>query len=203
MLVKDVNAILLNQLPQKMKDPGVPLISCVIGGITFDRALLDLRASMNLLPTWVYEKFRIGELKPTSVILQLADKSIKTLHGMIEDVLVKVHNCYFSVDFLILDIKPSQKLNQNPIILGRPFLATANVNINCKTGDMDISFRDQKVKTNIFNASKIIQKEESCYVIEMIDEPIESDFSSNSMDDNKPIKEMIMIFHPTKTPTAD
>ena len=199
-LSKNVNAILLNQLPQKMKDPGAPLISCAIGDITFDQALLDLGASVNLLPTSVYEKFRIGELKPTSTILQLADKSMKTPRGLIKDVLVRVNQCYFSIDFLILDMEPSQELNQNPIILGHPFLATANANINCKTGAMDISFRDQKVKINIFNNSKLMQEEESCYVIEMIDEPIESDFFSNSMDDSEL---MIMILDPIKVPAPD
>ena len=56
-----------------MKDPGAPLISCVIGGVTFEKALLDLGASVNLLPTSVYQKFGMGELKSTLVILQLAD----------------------------------------------------------------------------------------------------------------------------------
>ena len=68
-LSEDVSAVLLNHLLQKMKDPGTPLISCVIGGITFDKALLDLGASVNLLPTSLYQKFEIGELKPTPVIL--------------------------------------------------------------------------------------------------------------------------------------
>ena len=107
MLSEDVSAVLLNPLSQKMKDPGAPLISYVIGGITFDRALLDFGASVNLLPTSVYEKFGIGELKPTSVILQLADRSIKTPCGLIEDVIVKINTCYFSIDFLILNMEPS------------------------------------------------------------------------------------------------
>ena len=64
MLSEDVSAVLLNPLPQKMKDPGAPLISCVIRGITFDWALLDLGASVDLLATSVYKKFGIGELKP-------------------------------------------------------------------------------------------------------------------------------------------
>ena len=54
MLSEDVSDVLLNQLPQKMKDPGAPLISCVLGGVTFDKALLDLGASVNLLPTALY-----------------------------------------------------------------------------------------------------------------------------------------------------
>ena len=113
---------------------------------------------MNLLPTSVYKKFWIGELKPTSVILQLADRSVKTPRGLIEDVLVRVNQCYFPVDFLILDMEPSQELNQNPIILGRPFLATANANINCKTGAMDISFGDQKVRINILMPQSLLER---------------------------------------------
>ena len=107
MLSEDVSTILLNPLPQKMKDPGAPLISCVIGGITFDWALLDLGASVNLLPTSIYEKLGIGELKPTSIILQLADRFVKTSRGLIEDVIVKINTCYFSIDFLILNMEPS------------------------------------------------------------------------------------------------
>ena len=90
-----------------MKDPCALLISCIIGGITFDRALLDLRASVNLLSNLIYEKFRIGELKPTLAILQLADKSVKTSCDLIEDVLVRVNQCYFLVNFFILDMEPS------------------------------------------------------------------------------------------------
>ena len=133
MLSEDVSTVLLNPLPQKMKDLDALLISCVVGGITFDRALLDLGASMNQLPTSIYEKFKIEKLKSTSIILRLADRSVKMPCGMIEDVLIRVNKCYFSVDFLILDMKPSQELNQNSIILGHLFLATANANINCKT----------------------------------------------------------------------
>ena len=144
MLSEDVSTVLLNPLSQKMKDLRDPLILCVIGGITFDWALLDLGASVNLLPTSIYEKFEIGELKPMSTILQLANRSVKMPHGLIKDVLVRVNQCYFSVDFLVFDMEPSQKLNLNFIILGRPFLATANVNINCKIGAMDISFWGSK-----------------------------------------------------------
>src|SRR5262249_7665372 len=154
LLSEDVSAILLNQLPQKMKDPSAPLIFCVIGGFTFNRTLLDLRASVNLLPTYVYQRFGIGNLKPTSVILQLADRSVKTPRGLVEDVIVKVDTCYFSVDFLILDMAPSEGLHHDPIILGRPFLATTNININCKSGLMDISFDNQKVILNVFKTSK-------------------------------------------------
>ena len=68
-LSEDVSAVLMNHLPKKLKDPRTPLISCDIGGVTFDKALLDLGASVNLLPTCIYEQFDLGELKPKSIIL--------------------------------------------------------------------------------------------------------------------------------------
>ena len=72
---------------------------------------------------------------------------------MLEDVLVKVDEFYFFVDFLVLDIESGSNPNQIPIILGRPFLATANACINCRTGVMDVSFENKKLRLNIFNAS--------------------------------------------------
>ena len=62
---------------------------------------------MNLLPSSVYELFGFGEPKPTSFTIQLADRSIKEPRGMLEDVLVKVNEFYFSVDFLVLDMELS------------------------------------------------------------------------------------------------
>ena len=83
-------------------------------------------ASVNLLPSSVYDLFGFGELKPTTVTLQLADRSIKVSHGMLEDVLIKIDEFYFPVDFLVLDMESDSNPNQIPIILDRPFLATAN-----------------------------------------------------------------------------
>ena len=107
MLSEDVSVVLLNQLPQKMKDPEAPLISYVLESVTFNKALLDLGASVNLLPIAVYQQFQIDELKPTPVILQLANRSVRTPRGLVEDVLVRIDTCYFPVDFLILDIEPA------------------------------------------------------------------------------------------------
>ena len=62
---------------------------------------------MNLLSSSVYELFGFEELKSTSITLQLADRSIKESRGMLEDVLIKVDEFYFPVDFLVLDMELS------------------------------------------------------------------------------------------------
>ena len=75
-LTEQVSAIIQNNRPPKFKDPGCPIISCVIGNSKIEKALLDLGASVNLLPYSVYEQLDLGELKPTSLILQLVDGSM-------------------------------------------------------------------------------------------------------------------------------
>uniref|UniRef100_A0A2N9HZW8 RNA-directed DNA polymerase n=1 Tax=Fagus sylvatica TaxID=28930 RepID=A0A2N9HZW8_FAGSY len=83
---EQVSAIIQHKVPPKYKDPGCPTISCTIGEYLVERALLDLGASINLLPFTVYQQMGLGDLKPTSMTLQLADRSVRTPKGMVEDV---------------------------------------------------------------------------------------------------------------------
>ncbi|KAJ9675253.1 hypothetical protein PVL29_024275 [Vitis rotundifolia] len=124
----------------------------MIGGRLVEKALLDLGASVNLLPYSVYKQLGLGELKPTSITLSLADRSVKTPREMIEDVLVQVDNFYYPVDFVVLNTDPIVKgTNCVPIILGRPFLATSNAIINYRNGLMQLTFGNKTLELNIFN----------------------------------------------------
>ncbi|KAL6327592.1 hypothetical protein AAG906_021883 [Vitis piasezkii] len=113
--------------PLKYKDPGSPTISVMIGGKVVEKALLDLGASVNLLPYTVYKQLGLGELKPTAITLSLADRSVKIPRG---------------------------EANLVPIILGRPFLATSNAIINCRNGLMQLTFGNMTLDLNIFYMSK-------------------------------------------------
>ena len=116
---------------------------------------MDLGASVNLLPYSVYVQLGLGELKPISMTLQLADRSLKVPREIVEDVLIKVDKFYFPVGFTMLDMEPVQNLgNQIPVILGRPFLGVANALINCRIGVMKISFGNTTVELNIFHIRK-------------------------------------------------
>ncbi|RVW64283.1 hypothetical protein CK203_052281 [Vitis vinifera] len=81
--------------PVKYKDLGCLTILVSIGGTCVEKALLDLGASVNLLPYFVYKQLGLVELKPTSITLSLADRSVKISRGMIEDVLVQVDKFYY------------------------------------------------------------------------------------------------------------
>ncbi|XP_010244115.1 PREDICTED: uncharacterized protein LOC104588021 [Nelumbo nucifera] len=104
-LNEECSAILLNKLPQKLKDPGSFTIPCTIGSLKINKALCDLGASINLMPYSIFKKLGLGEPQPTRVALQLADKSIKHPRGIIEDVLVKVDKFIFPMDFIVLDME--------------------------------------------------------------------------------------------------
>ena len=107
---------------------------------------------MNLLPYSMYKQLGLGELKPTNITISLADRSVKIPKGIVEDVLVKVEKFYYPVDFVVLDTEPIENgPNHVPIVLGRPFLATANAIINCRNGVMQLTFGNMTLELNIFH----------------------------------------------------
>ena len=151
-LTEQVSAIIQSKYPIKYKDPGSPTIPVNIGGNSIDKSLLDLGASVNLMPYSVYKQLGLCELKPTNITLSLADRSVKIPKGIVEDVLVKIDKFYYLVDFVVLDTEPSSnEPNHVPIILGRPFLATANAIINCRNGIMQLTFGNMTLELNIFH----------------------------------------------------
>jgi len=136
----------------KYKDPGCPTISCIIRTVVIDKALLDLGASVNLLPYSVYKQLGVGKLNPTKVTLQLTDRSVKVPLEEIADVLIKVGEFIFPVDFIVLETAPVENLRgQILVILGRPFLATLNALINYRSGLMKLTLGNMTIDLNIFN----------------------------------------------------
>ena len=79
------------------------MIASEIGGMSFTRSLLDTRASINILHKVVSDRHHVGELQPFIVELCLVDGSVKKPHGLVEEVIVRIEDCYFPVDFLVVD----------------------------------------------------------------------------------------------------
>jgi len=67
---------------------------------------------VNLLPYSVFESLNLGELKPTSVTLLLADRSVKVPRGIVEDVVVQVDKFIYLVYFVVLDTQPIEACNE-------------------------------------------------------------------------------------------
>ena len=167
-MTEQSTSLIRNNFPSKYKDLSSPTISIVVGNSKLGHDLVDLGASVNLLPYSEYVELGLGELESTNITLQLADHSVKISRGIVKDVLVQVDKFYFPVDFFVLDTQPM--MNQGtrfPVILGRPFLATVNAIIHFRGGLMTLSFGNMTVNLNIFNVIKEIGDDEDVCEVNM------------------------------------
>ncbi|XP_062080687.1 uncharacterized protein LOC133785473 [Humulus lupulus] len=124
---EECSVVLQKKLPQQLKELGSLTTPCKIWESSFDKALCYLGASINLMSLSNFKKLGLGEVKPTSITLQLANRSFKYPHGVIEDVLVKVDMFVFPTDFVVLDMEEDHEI---PLIFVRPFLATSGALID-------------------------------------------------------------------------
>jgi hypothetical protein len=145
-LTEECSAAILNTSPVKKKDPGCPTIECSIGDQYFNNALCDLGASVSVMPKSIFDKLKHQTLVPTSMCLQLADQSIRYPVGIAENVPVRIREFFVPVDFVVLDMNPDSKVS---LILGRPFLSTANTHINVGAGEITFEING-KIEKFIF-----------------------------------------------------
>jgi hypothetical protein len=132
-LTEECSAAILNTSLVKKKDPGCPTIECSMGNQYFNNALCDLGACVSVMPKVVFDKLKHPTLVPTSICLQLADQSVCYPSRITENVPVKIREFLVPVDFMVLDMQPDSRVS---LILGRPFLSTANARINVGGGEI-------------------------------------------------------------------
>ncbi|CAL1406423.1 unnamed protein product [Linum trigynum] len=145
-LSEECSAILQNKLPQKKKDPGSFTIPCSIDKLHVEKSLADLGASINVIPYKLFMKLGLGEPRATRMTLQLADRSVVHPRGIVEDLLVKVGKFTYPVDFVILDISEDTEV---PLILGRPFLATAKALIDVHDGTLVLRDGEERITFSV------------------------------------------------------
>ncbi|XP_076895296.1 uncharacterized protein LOC143547869 [Bidens hawaiensis] len=106
------------------------------------RALLDLRASISILPGSLYDQYDFGPLQAAATTVVLADQTPKLPRGMLHDVIVKVEDFYFPVDFLVLDYI------------------------------LDLAFGNHKLRLNVFTHVNNDPVDDECSMADIIDECI-------------------------------
>ena len=134
---------------------------CVFGDTVFEKALCDLGASINLMPLSIYKRLKLGDVKHTTITLQMADRTIKHPRGVVEDVLIRVGKFIFPVDFVVLDMKEDTNV---PIILGRPFLATGRALIDVQRGELKLRVQGEEETFKVFKATKHPDVDEVFYI---------------------------------------
>jgi len=159
------SAMIQKNSPQKFNNPGSVTILFSIKDVSVGKALLDLGASIKLMPLSMCR--RIGNLKiaPTRMMLQLANCLINKPYGAVEDVLIKVRQFTFPVDFVIMDIEDDFDI---PLILGSPFMLIAKCVVDMGNGNLEMSVEDQKDTFNLFEAIKHPSDSKTCFKMEEI-----------------------------------
>ncbi|XP_061360394.1 uncharacterized protein LOC133304373, partial [Gastrolobium bilobum] len=168
-LTEECSAIIQKKLPPKLEDPGSFSIPIEIGNIDVGKALCDLGASINLMPLSICKALGIHELKPTKVSLQLADRSTRRPDGVIEDVLVKIDKFIFPADFVILDMQEDAEI---PLLLGRPFLATARAMIDVEQGKLMLRVNDETVTIDVLESMKHPSDGGDCFKVDVINDAV-------------------------------
>ncbi|XP_024164476.1 uncharacterized protein LOC112171539 [Rosa chinensis] len=142
---ENVSAVIQRKLPPKCKDPGSFTILCVIGNTRFENAMLDLGASINVMPYSVYASLGLGELKTDNV-----------------------NHLIFPADFYVLYMEEST-INPTPLLLGRPFMRTARIKIDVYAGSLIMEFDGDVIGFNIFEAMRYPIEFYSCFSINILD----------------------------------
>ncbi|XP_061363654.1 uncharacterized protein LOC133307202 [Gastrolobium bilobum] len=168
-LTEECSAIIQKKFPPKLQDPGSFSIPIEIGNIDVGKALCDLGASINLMSLSICKALGTHELKPTKVSLQLVDRSTRRPDGVIEDVLVKIDKFIFPADFVILDMQEDAEI---PLLLGRPFLATARAMIDVEQGKLMLRVNDETVTIDVLESMKHPSDRGDCFKVDIINDAV-------------------------------
>nr|GEV06761.1 reverse transcriptase domain-containing protein [Tanacetum cinerariifolium] len=114
-------------------------------------ALVDLGASINLMPFFVWKRISLPDLTPTCMNLELADRSISRPVRVAEDVYVKVGSFHFLADFIVIDFDVDPRV---PLILVRSFLKTERALIDVFEGELTLRVGKEAITFNLDQTSR-------------------------------------------------
>ncbi|KAG7552337.1 Integrase catalytic core [Arabidopsis thaliana x Arabidopsis arenosa] len=154
-------------IPKKLGDPGSFTLPCTLGPLAFSKCLCDLGASVSLMPLSMAKRLSFSKYKSCNISLILADRSIRIPHGLLDDLPVMIGRVEVPTDFVVLEMDEEPK---DPLIFGRPFLATAGAIIDVKKGKIDLNLgKDLKMTFDITNTMKKPTIEGKVFWIEEMD----------------------------------
>ncbi|XP_070029521.1 uncharacterized protein [Nicotiana sylvestris] len=180
-MIHQVSAIVHSMAP-KLEDLSAFTIPCSIGCAGFAKALCDLGASINLMPYSVFKTLGIGKPRPTSMRLQMVDRTMEKPLGIIDDVLVRVDKFILPVDFVILDCELDYEV---PIILSRPFLATGNDLVDVEAGELTFQVGEENVAFYVCKSMRQPNSYKVCSFMDLVSDVIIDEASATmNVEDN-------------------
>ncbi|XP_015940210.1 uncharacterized protein LOC107465753 [Arachis duranensis] len=160
---------LMGALPEKYDDPGPCMVTCTVDGVQFLDCMCDLGACVSIMPLSVYRILRLPPLKRSMARFVLADKSIITMMGVAEDVLVNIKGLVFPIDFYVLEMQSSESERASSILLGRPFLRTSRFKLDAYSGTYSFEIDGRVVSFSLEEAIKHPPENHSLFRCDPID----------------------------------
>jgi len=157
-LATNISEILSGLIPIKYKDPNCPTLACTIEQTGISSVLLDLEQVLTCSPSQYTSNLGWASLVQPELPSNWLACQWKFPKEEITNVLIRVGEFVYPVNFIILETQPVSNLrSQTPVILGHPFLATANAIISCRNRSMRLTFGYMTKIYNVFNLGKQLQ----------------------------------------------
>ncbi|XP_010445599.2 PREDICTED: uncharacterized protein LOC104728298 [Camelina sativa] len=152
-LTHECSAIIQNKVvAKKLEDSGSFTLPCTLGPLSFSHCLCDLGSCVSLMPLSVAKRLGFTHYKKCMITLVLADRSVRTPVGVLEDLPVMIGHFEIPTDFVVLEMDEEPK---DPLILGRPFLRTAGTMIDVKSGKIQLNLGKEALT---FDINKVMRK---------------------------------------------
>src|ERR1700733_3347036 len=164
-LMGELTALMIEKDPPvKYGDPGHPTVTVQVGKTFVSKVLVDLGAAINTMTLETAQLLQLKHLiRETPTILELANRSTIKPEGVIKDLVISVESWNYLADFVVLQTKT--KLGGHPLILGRPWLATADAFISCRSGSMTISNGQETKQLTLYpHATTMINNDNSVWL---------------------------------------
>ncbi|XP_047961453.1 uncharacterized protein LOC125206210 [Salvia hispanica] len=156
------------RMSSKCTDPGMFTLPISLGDIKIEHAMCDLGASINVLPFSIYKKLIGVSLVDTKVVIQLADSTCISPEGVLENVIVKVHDFLYPIDFHVIKMSDNESAESSGVLLGRPFLRTTKTIIDVFDGTICLDYHGEKYTFNIDEAMKKPLDVENLHSVDVI-----------------------------------
>ncbi|GJS63212.1 retrovirus-related pol polyprotein from transposon TNT 1-94 [Tanacetum coccineum] len=148
-LGKNGSAFIQGETPKKRKDPGLFTFPCKLGDSKPFDTLADLGSCVNLIPLHLFKKLKIGLVEEIDHVFGLADEPKSYLVGIVKNVEVHIGRLKLLEDFYVIDM---EKDHATPLLVGRGFLATTSVVIDCRKSKIGVG---EGVTMSIFEVKEI------------------------------------------------
>ncbi|CAA7041926.1 unnamed protein product [Microthlaspi erraticum] len=181
-LTRECSAIIQRKvISDKKEDPGSFTLPCMLGPLSFKNSLCDLGSSVSLMPLSVAKRLGYHKYQACGISLVLADRSIRLPTGMLEDLPLRIGNVEIPTDFIVLEMDEEPT---DPLILGRPFLATARAMIDVCEGTIELNLgKDLRMKFDIKDTMRKPTIEGQLFYVEEMDQLADELLEELSLED--------------------